>query len=718
MSVATEAIEILQGALTLADFLEKEEREQILKRIAQLQRRDIDNRIFIAFVGEKKAGKSSLLKMITGVPLPTAVRECTAAVCLIQLGLDWHHMATLEDGEKTDFETIDNSKEQRILRLARRKDKLAADTSLKAIQKAEIELSIATEELEIATDTKTRALATLGKREQALHLALSSLPAFWSILERFAWLIPPIRRRVEDLEQKKSETIEAKELFDKTRKEFQEKEEHHKEKEQKIPLRWLEAKEAAALSKEDVDKAKQGLRDIALQNKKKFDQELIDLIDVENSAAQRVDILSPHVDIPVNMVLMDTPGFNTELPEHRRRAWSAIEEMADVCILVSDIRQPMPETALKMLRRIAPFCPYMHLALSKSDLALEEASILQEDPEQEVLEAKQVARDRIRPYWDGDMNIWVVAADGDKQDRSKKLFTNFWDSIPKHAHQIKTKKLGAHAINEFVELLDVHLVLTQEELKEFDSLSRNLSSLASWDDKEELLKKQVETLRKQLNKEIVEHLDHLEANWLEQIQSCNTKSDVKLKLSKIQLEMETEAKKVAELAEKGLLVGIQHYSQTIQGKQEDSPLPKLFTLPPAETEKGNIRALWALTAGGTAGIATGWALSNSLLVPILIFAGAGGISTLLLAPLAESKNNAVQSVKKGIVQAKKMFNQKMNSLGSQLQLEIKRQVEEDILVEREVQRSNKRQAFVRQLQKLQDLQQNLEKSKISFLLSS
>ena len=65
-----------------------------------------------------------------------------------------------------------------------------------------------------------------------------------------------------------------------------------------------------------------------------------------------------------------------------------------------------------------------------------------------------------------------------------------------------------------------------------------------------------------------------------------------------------------------------------------------------------------------------------------------------------------------------MFHQKMEGLDSQIQLEIKRQVEEDILVEREVQRANKRQAFVRRLQKLQNLQQNLEKSKISFLLSS
>lgn len=719
MSVATEAIEILQGALTLANFLEKEEREQVLKRVAQLHRRDADHRIFIAFVGEKKAGKSSLLKMITGVPLPTAVRECTAAVCLIQLGLDWHHLTTLKDGEKTDFEAIDNSEQQRILRLARRKDKLAADRSLKAIQRSELEFEIATEELDCAERANTRALALLGKKEDAEIFALSSVPSLWSFWQKFAWLIPAIRRRIDDLKERNQATIEAKQYFDQSLQTYKEKDAVHKEKGADISIRWVEAKEAAGLSKEDVDNAKNTLRNIAIQNKEKFDQELINLIDVDQSAAERVDILSPHVDIPVNMVLLDTPGFNTELAEHRRRAWSAIEEMADVCILVSDIRQPMPETALKMLRRIAPFCPYMHLALSKSDLALEEASLLQEDPEQEIIEAKQVARDRIRPYWDGDMNIWVVAADGEQQEISKKLFTDFWDSIPKHAHHIKTKKLGAQAINEFVELLDVHIVLTQEELKDFDFQSRNPPPPFAWEKVQEVLDQRVAVLRKQLSKSIISHLDNLEERWLEECQMCSTKSDVKLKLSKIQLEMETTAKNVSQLAEQGLFAGIQHYSQIIRGtKEEAAALPTLFLEETSTPEKETSKTFWALTAGGTAGIATGWALSNSLLVPILIFAGAGGISALLLAPLAEAKDKAVKSIQKGILQAKRMFGQKMDSLGPQIQLEIKRQVEEDILMEREVLRSNTRQDFVRQLQKLQVLQQNLEKAKISFLLSS
>ena len=96
-----------------------------------------------------------------------------------------------------------------------------------------------------------------------------------------------------------------------------------------------EAKEAAMLSKQDVDDAKMELQRIAQDNKDKFAQEIQELIDVEYEAAERVEILTPDVDIPCDIVLLDTPGFNTDLPAHRRRAWEAIEEMADVCILVS-----------------------------------------------------------------------------------------------------------------------------------------------------------------------------------------------------------------------------------------------------------------------------------------------------------------------------------------------------------------------------------------------
>ena len=164
-------------------------------------------------------------------------------------------------------------------------------------------------------------------------------------------------------------------------------------------------------------------------------------------------------------MLLDTPGFNTEQIDHRRRAWEAIEEMADVCILVSDIRQPMPDSALQMLRRIAPFVLYMHVALTKSDLALEEASNLMEDPEAEVRDARAVAQSRIEPYWDDPMSIWVVDSVGDGSSDTIELFSSFWASISEQAREVKSKKLGALAITEMIDILGNSLTVARRKAK-------------------------------------------------------------------------------------------------------------------------------------------------------------------------------------------------------------------------------------------------------------
>ena len=92
-----------------------------MTRLAQLHRRSQDPRIFIAFIGEKKAGKTALVRALTGVPLPVAVRECTAAVCEIQIGMDWHHEVVLADGSvKSNFEALDDSEQHIRLRFRRK----------------------------------------------------------------------------------------------------------------------------------------------------------------------------------------------------------------------------------------------------------------------------------------------------------------------------------------------------------------------------------------------------------------------------------------------------------------------------------------------------------------------------------------------------------------------------------------------------------------------
>ena len=195
MSTATDAIEILQGALILADFLEQEERSQVLRRIQQLQRRDDDPRTFIAFVGEKKAGKSSLLKAITGVPLPTAVRECTAAVCLIQMGLDWHHLAELDSGEKRNFEALDDSQERRVLRLARRKDKAAAEEAITQIEAAEQAHLQAKQQLQSQETKAEQHAQQLVAYQTSLQTQQENLPFMWDIVKNFGWIAPKLRSR-------------------------------------------------------------------------------------------------------------------------------------------------------------------------------------------------------------------------------------------------------------------------------------------------------------------------------------------------------------------------------------------------------------------------------------------------------------------------------------------------------------------------------------------
>ena len=203
----------------------------------------------------------------------------------------------------------------------------------------------------------------------------------------------------------------------------------------------------------------------------------------------------------------------------------------------------MPDSALKMLRRIAPFCPYMHLALTKSDLALEEASLLQENPQQEILEAKQVAKSRVRQYWDGDMNIWVVSATGESISDSKERFRTFWDSIPKQARKVKSRKLGAHAIGELVDMLEIHILLLQEKLAQFDDVSKDITSsiYLQLEEKTAVIQAESEQLLNPSPTRAQDRLERLENSWLEQIQSCETKSDVKRTLDRIQLEMDQEA---------------------------------------------------------------------------------------------------------------------------------------------------------------------------------
>ncbi len=714
MSTATDAIEILQGALILADFLEQEERSQVLRRVRQLQRRDEDSRTFIAFVGEKKAGKSSLLKAITGVPLPTAVRECTAAVCLLQLGLDWHHMAQLDNGERKNFEAIDDSAERKVLRLARRKDKDTAEQARDKIEQAETDHQRATQQVQLQQSHVDQSVEHLSQLQTSLQEQQDNLPFMWDIVKNFGWIAPKLRTIQENLDRTAENIAEAERKVVAAEDKLVAQRERANALASVIPERWKEAKEAASINKQQVREAKKSLQEITRANKDKFHTELHQLIDVEAEAAAQVDILTPNASIPVDVVLLDTPGFNTERPEHRRRAWEAIEERADICILVSDIRQPMPETALKMLRRITPFCPFMHLALTKSDLALAEASLLQENPESEVLEAKQVAKKRVQPYWDGEMNIWVVSAEGEQKQQSHKLFSEFWESLPSNAHELKTKKLSIHAISEFIDILDIHILLSQDELQQFDaaalqSVQQIFEDIEQYTNQSTAL---IEKLLASLSTQLRQQLTLLEQRWLDSINSCGTKSDVKLVLDKIQGESDTQ--KISKDVEQALLHGARQIALHLIEEQPTN-FDRLLSLQSASTAANSksLNALWA-AAGGLAGATTGLLLSGSLTGTLLLALGTGGITTILLSPLAEGKEQARTAISESVTLTFEHMNTQLHSFKGSLEQECSRQIQDILQTALEEKRVHDRQVLVRKIQRMQDIQQRLETAKFSF----
>ena len=159
------------------------------------------------------------------------------------------------------------------------------------------------------------------------------------------------------------------------------------------------------------------------------------------------------LDIPDELVILDTPGLNTDRPGSRRRAWSAIEELADVCILVSDLRQPMPDTLMDMLDRLIPYCPNLHVALTK--ISLEEMQGLSDSPDTEVAEAIIMAKARIADRWPHPLQVWSVASihPPDQEDVRTKFTVCFWDRVSPNLRVQEHALLASAVLAEIADLL-------------------------------------------------------------------------------------------------------------------------------------------------------------------------------------------------------------------------------------------------------------------------
>ena len=110
-------------------------------------------------------------------------------------------------------------------------------------------------------------------------------------------------------------------------------------------------------------------------------------------------------------------------------------------------------------------------------------------------------------------------------------------------------------------------------------------------------------------------------------------------------------------------------------------------------------------------------LSGSLTDPTSRL-GTGGITTILLSPLAEGKERAGKAISESINMAFTHMNGQLESFQSTLEQECSRQIQDMLQRQLEEKRTHIRQTLVRKIQRMQDIQQRLENAKFDFWPSS
>ena len=705
---AQQAIDILQKALKEASWIRPEEKAQIERRIVQIDKRKNDPRIFVAFIGEKKAGKTALVRALTGVPLPVAVRECTAAICEIQVGLDWYHEATYGSSTpERHFVPLDAHEQEEYLEDAQKNKKILQAQAQETFNIATEALKKAKEQVEKKQEEKIQAQENCSLARKENQEALGNNPWIWSFLSILAWLIPPIRRRLERIEEttihyeqqeQKLATLTTeltlyKEEEQKKEKEYATAEQHQKKQNKKAEAILVQAQQAY----DDAIEA----------NEHKFQSELTELIDVHQKPAERITIHTPNANIPNNIVLLDTPGFNTDLESHRRKAWEAIEELADVCILVSDLRQPMPDTALNMLDQLEPFCPFMHVALTKTDLALSEAEELGDNPHEEIEEAEAVARARIKRHWDRPMNIWRVSSiEEHDQKQTQSLFQDFWKQLPDNARALKTHLLSIHALREFMDILTVHIQIHKKSLSKIDVASDLAYAMAGQlEERLPEIEEKTQKLLSRIKLESIERIGTLQQQWIEVIEGCETKRTLKKQWEQLQKSMPESYQALAQELSAQLDHGARRIAgQIFKGEGElDVQGNELSQSNPEGVEQTG-QGQWMWTAGGiAAGATVGVILSSGMALSLIFAAGAGSMTRLLLSPLSKAKSNIIKNIEKSAEQERKNLQDQLENLKEEVSDNVLQAAEEELRLQIQKREEEERKKQEKSLKEVQSM---------------
>ena len=362
------AVRVLAELLKHANVFGAETSDLIKKTVDKAEKRLNRGEFYVAIVGEMKAGKSTFLNAILGAPvLSTAKRESTATVTYIRKSKDIGYTALMSSGKKQSFIDSEAAKRDELLLLVKsyleelteyghqdRKEEFGVDMSLTL----ENGVYILPQDLIAALNKLPLKSPDVLKLKNEAKLDIPAL----LLVRKSPWYLRPFQVVLAFFYRK---TLLA----------------YHE-----LNIKYLNA---------SLDDSLVELERIHANRFARFIDEVQDLTDMNKLGNQvvQIDLEFPALRLPHNIVLMDTPGVNTSSQENEQRAWHAIKESADGCLLVSSTSQAISESTKAFIREVKDVVPHILLVLTKVDELLN-SSLDDDDAYEQLEEVRKVGASR------------------------------------------------------------------------------------------------------------------------------------------------------------------------------------------------------------------------------------------------------------------------------------------------------------------------------------
>jgi tRNA U34 5-carboxymethylaminomethyl modifying GTPase MnmE/TrmE len=364
------AIKVLAELLKHANVFGRESSELIRKTVQTTGVRLNREEFFVAIVGEMKAGKSTFLNAILGAPvLSTAKRESTATVTYIRKSDDIGYTALMISGQKQDFVDSEAAQRDELLLLIK-----ACLNELAEYGHQDRQEEFSVNRITLTLENGVYALpqnviAALNKlplkAPDLLKLkneVKTSIPVLL-LAKKSPWYLRPFQ-------------IVLAFFYRKTLLSYHD-----------LNIKSLDA---------TLDDSLIELQRIHAERFSRFISEVQDLTDMNKQGNQviQLDLKFPALRLPPNIVLMDTPGVNTSSQENEQRAWRAIKESADGCLLVSSTSQAVSESTKAFIREVKDVVPHILLVLTKVDELLDSSLDDDMDAHAQLEEVRKIATTR------------------------------------------------------------------------------------------------------------------------------------------------------------------------------------------------------------------------------------------------------------------------------------------------------------------------------------